>query len=205
MRHNATGHKRFAHEGRSIPYSHPLEASLRILDHASNIQPLSRSRRPRLAPLLAVLLLILCSACGTFVAHSVPAGAYDEIVDLRCYARYYFVYIEECHITSVDGLRPGLGKLLNLGAELSPGRHSVGFVTDTTISFLGVRHDYCTFEHDFRAGHRYRMVANSLEYDQKGGVNNPAVNNASVELEQSGPDGAASTQRIALFCSVDKP
>lgn len=156
--------------------------------------------------MLAALTLTLCSACGTFVAHSAPAGASDEIVELRCYWRYYFFYARECHITAVDGLRPGLGKFLNLAAELTPGRHSIEFVTDTTIPFLGVRHDYCNFEHDFRAGHRYRIVANSLEYDQKkGGVANPAVNNASVELERSGPDGEASTQRIALFCSVDRP
>jgi hypothetical protein len=161
-----------------------------------------RSQRPPLTPLLTALLLILCSACGTFVAHSVPTGSPDEIVDLRCYARYYFVYIEECHITSVDGLRPGLGQFANLGAELTPGRHWIEFEIERYFGGAGGTAQVCAFENDFSAGTRYRIVAHSLETDvTRIQQLDAALYGASIELAQSPPDGAPSTQRIELVCA----
>jgi len=171
------------------------------MNQANRSQPVPHARLSAIAALLAALLLTLCSACGTFVAHKLPASSADEIVELRCYARYYFFYAQECHITSVDGLGPGLGQSLNLGAELSPGRHSIEFVIETTIPWLGVRHEYCKFEHDFSAGYRYRIVPRSLESEREWGVDGKTPNK-SIELEQSRPDGEASTQRIALFCTL---
>lgn len=144
----------------------------------------------------------LCAACGTFVAHGVPAGSPEEIIELRCHARWYLVYLEECHITSVDGQRPGIGQLANLGAELTPGRHWVEFEIERYFGGGGGTAQVCAFEYDFNAGSSYRIVAHSLEPDvdairQPGG----RLHGATIEMERAPAGGEVSTARLPTVCA----
>ena len=63
--------------------------------------PLKRLTLPKT---LAVLFAgVLVSACGTFVTNTGQPLSEAEGVNLNCYWRYYFLAIEECHVSAVDG------------------------------------------------------------------------------------------------------
>jgi hypothetical protein len=61
------------------------------------------------------------SACGTFVSHTDASLPEAEQVILQCDWRHYFVSIMECHVSAVDGRRPGALQFAKLTTELAPG------------------------------------------------------------------------------------
>jgi len=150
------------------------------------------------AAMISLAIAALCSGCATFVAHSEPGLSPDETVTLRCYMRYYFVFIEECHVSAVDGLRPGPTTVASLNAEIAPGSHWVEFEMERYFGGAGGVTDVCAFEFDFVAGHRYRIIAHSVE---SAGWS-AGLRHASLELEERPTDGDALRHRLALVCTA---
>lgn len=154
--------------------------------------------------LLAVAIAsALVSGCGTFISPAAEGLPAAERVTLQCYWRYYFAYIDECHVTSVDGHRPGALQFANITTELAPGRRWVEFGIERYFGGGGGVTDVCAFEHDFLAGHRYRIVAHTIKRDvgwlQRFEM---ALYTASIELEATPPDGAVVIHRPALTCAM---
>lgn len=102
----------------------------------------------------------LLSACATFVPSTGQAKSESETVTLNCYWRFQLQAIDECHVSSVDGQRPGASQFASLKTELAPGRRWVELKMQHTVGFGGTM-DVCAFEHDFVAGHHYRILPQS--------------------------------------------
>lgn len=161
--------------------------------------------RPRIGALGsgALLAASLCAGCATFVAYPGPPLPDAEVATITCFWRYYFVWIEECHISAVDGRRPKLSQLANLTTKLPPGRHWVEFGIERYFGGGGGKTDVCAMEHDFEAGHAYHLNAHSFEADiswmQKHGSD---LYSGSIEIEETGPErGARKSYRLETTCS----
>lgn len=158
-------------------------------------------RRPGLFASAAVLLTAaLLPGCGTFVVQPAEPLPAAEVVTLECYWRHYLFYGEECHVSAVDGHRTGPTNLANLTAEFSAGRRWIEFRLARYI--IGVAgSEVCAFEHDFAAGHRYRLLAHSFEAGVGWGQKLPAAAyTAAMTMEDSGPANERATHRLAATC-----
>jgi len=116
--------------------------------------------------LIAFLATLLCTACADFVTSSGPALPDSELAILKCYTRYYLVYIDECHVAAVDAQQPATSQLFSKTAKVAPGRRRIVFDIEQTVGGGkgGGGPTYrCEFEDDFRAGHQYAIRAHSLQ------------------------------------------
>ena len=159
----------------------------------------------RAAALFAAALFAaaILSGCGSFVVHQGERPPAAEAVTLECYWRHYLVYGEECHVSAVDGNRTGPANFANLSAEFGAGRRWIEFNLDRYI--VGIAgSEVCAFEHDFAAGHRYRLLAHSFEagigWGRKFGA---AAYTGTMTMEQTGPAGERSTHELTLTCIAD--
>jgi len=112
-------------------------------------------------PVLCTLLTVLLGACGTVETYPGPERADTEVAILEGYSRFYFVYWEDAYVSSVDGMRPKLPALWASSVKLSAGPHWIEVTKHSTIGGYSV----CAFEMDFRAQHRYALVAHSMRTD----------------------------------------
>ncbi len=144
----------------------------------------------------------LCAGCGTFVAYPGPSLSDAEVATVTCFWRYYFVYLEECHVSAVDGRRPGVSEFANLTTKLTPGSHWVEFGIERYFGGGGGTTDVFVLEHDFEAGREYHVKAHSFESDmawmQKHGGD---LYTGSIEVEESGTAGETGTYRLETTCS----
>jgi hypothetical protein len=152
--------------------------------------------------LAAILAGALVSACGTFVVNTGHPLSEAEAVTLKCFWRYYFVSIDECHVSAVDGHRPGALQFANITAQFPPGHRWVEFEMERYFGGGGGTTDVCAFEHDFLAGHRYQIVAHSFKPNiawlQK---HTTTLYTGSIDLEETRADGSVVVHRPALICS----
>lgn len=161
--------------------------------------PLKRLVLYRGAVLAAATLL---SACSTFMPESGQPTAGSDTVTLGCYWRFRLSAIDECHVSSVDGQRPAVSQFANLKTELAPGHHWIEIRIQHTVGFGGTM-DVCAFEHDFLAGHHYRILPRSFSVDgQRPWRFAKPLYTASVDLEETAPDAKATVHRPALTCST---
>ena len=155
---------------------------------------------------LAAITGAVLSACSTFVSAPVtgePSSA-SETVTLECSWRFSGFAVDECHVSSVDGQRPGVSQFASLKTELAPGTHWVEFRIQHAVGFGGTL-DVCAFEHVFLAGHRYRLLAHRFSADSKGPRKYARLYTGSVDFEDTQPDGTVAVLRPALTCSVMVP
>lgn len=143
----------------------------------------------------------LLSACGTFVPGTGEREAAVETATLECFWRFSVLAVDECHVSSVDGQRPGVSQFASLKTELAPGQHWVEFRIQHAVGFGGTL-DVCALEHAFLAGHRYRFLAHSFRADGKRPRKYATLYTGSIDLEQTQPDGTIAVLRPALTCSV---
>lgn len=125
-----------------------------------------------------------------------------EAVTLKCYWRYYFLAMDECHVSAVDGHRTGALDFANMTARFAPGRRWIEFEMEYYFGGGGGTTDVCAFEHDFLAGHRYRILAHSFK-TRTGSLQKRSTTlyGGSIDLEETGPDGEEVVHRPALTCS----
>jgi len=147
-----------------------------------------------------LVVALLSSACSTFTAYSGPKLPDSELSTLQCYWRYYLLFSEECHVSGVDGERPGVQEFNSLTAKLSPGKHWVEF---EVRSYFGGSSGItaCGFEMDFVSGYIYTLVAHSHKTDVgwlERGNNLPYQ--GSFEVMQLTADGSKSTLRVVTTC-----
>lgn len=157
-------------------------------------------RRGLLASAAALFTAALLSGCGTFVVHPAQRPPAAQVVTIECYWRHYLVYGEECHVSAVDGHRTGPTDFANLSAEFSAGRRWIEFEIERYIAGVAAI-EVCAFEHDFSAGHRYRLLAHSFEADagwwQKRSV---AAYTGTMTMEENSPAGERTTHMLATTC-----
>jgi len=154
---------------------------------------------------LAATTGAVLSACSTFVPVPVPVPvtgepwSASETVTLECSWRFSGLAIDECHVSSVDGQRPGVSQFASLKTELAPGTHWVEFRIQHAVGFGGTL-DVCAFEHAFLAGHRYRLLAHRFSADSKGPRKYARLYTGSVDFEDTQPSGPdALTTRNSSF------
>jgi len=154
------------------------------------------------AVLLAAIASVLAGGCGTFVSPAAERLPEAERVTLQCYWRFYGVYIGACHVSSVDGRRTGVLDAANITTKLAPGHIWVEFSMESYFGGGGGVTDVCAFEHDFLAGHRYRIVAHTIKRDV-GWLRRFEIPlyTASIDLEATSPRGAIVIHRPALTCA----
>lgn len=149
-----------------------------------------------------MLVALFSAGCGTFIVDPESARPDAERATLTCFWRFYFVYIEECHVSAVDGQRPGVLQFSSLTTRLMPGRHWVEFGLESYFGGGGGTTDVCAFEHEFAAGHEYHLQAHSFEADvswlQKHGN---LLYSGSIAIEERGPGGETRTYRLPTSCS----
>lgn len=154
--------------------------------------------------LVALTAGALLSACSTFVPSPVEREPGADTVTLECSWRFRLSAVDECHVSSVDGQRPGVSQFASLKTELVPGQHWVEFRIQHAVGFGGTL-DVCAFEHDFLAGHRYRFLAHSFQADSKRLRKYAMLYTGAIDLEQTRPDGTVNVLRPALTCSAAAP
>lgn len=152
-----------------------------------------------------MLALVSCmaSACSTFVAYSGPELPDPEVATVECYSRYYFVYLESCSVTAIDGRRPGLSQLFSNTSKVTPGRHWLEIAFERYFGGGGGVTDVCAFDLDVNAGHVYRISAHSLKTDigLLAKHSSPSFYSGSLDLGVTSPAEARETHQIKVTCS----
>jgi hypothetical protein len=163
----------------------------------------AHSNRTNIVRVLLVLLIAALSpACSTFVAYPGASLPDEQVATVKCYSRYYFVYIAECHITAVDGRRPGLSQIMSLTSKLLPGHHWIEFGAEQYFGGGGGVTDVCAFDFDFEPNHEYQIQAHSLEFEVGWMAKRSlTLYKGSVILEVTSPAGKSQTQRVNTTCS----
>lgn len=145
---------------------------------------------------------LLFSACSTFVAYPGPALPDSQVATLKCFWRYYFFYIGECHITAIDGQRRDISHLMSLTSKLKPGDHWAEFEVEHYFAGAGGTTDVCAFDFNFEAGYQYQIKAHSLESDIGWlAKHNSDLFTGSVSIEATSPTGQTRTHHVKTTCS----
>jgi hypothetical protein len=149
----------------------------------------------------AWLTTLLVAACGTFSPYSNTELSDAEVASIECYWRYYFVFMEECSVSAIDGQRPGLSALYNKTSKLPSGDHWVEVQIEASLA--GAHgNSTCVFEYDFLAAHQYKINAHSLKADRKSpNVLTYPLFAASINFDEISPKGASTAHEISAICS----
>lgn len=107
------------------------------------------------------LLPAVLAGCGTLHTWVGPERPDTEVAVLKGYDRYYLVYWDEAHVSSVDGLRPEGYAPWTSTARLLPGRHWVEVTRHSTVGGYSV----CVFDAEFEAGRHYTLQAHGMRTD----------------------------------------
>jgi hypothetical protein len=151
---------------------------------------------------LTLFAAALCPGCSTFVAYSGPTLPDTQVATLRCYWRYYLVYIGECHVSAIDGRRPGISQIMGITSKLAPGNHWVEFGVEQYFGGGGGKTDVCAFDFDFEAGYQYQIKAHSLEFDVGWmAKHSPILYAGSVVVEATSPGGQSQAHKVNATCS----
>lgn len=147
-------------------------------------------------------MALLAAGCGTFVVG--PEGLREDAghATITCFWRFYLVYIEECHVSAIDGRRPGPLQFSSLTTLVTPGPHWVEFGIERYFGGGGGTTDVCAFEHEFAAGHEYHLQAHSFE----AGVSwlqkrQQRFYTGSIAVEERGAGIEPHTWRLPTICS----
>jgi hypothetical protein len=144
----------------------------------------------------------LSSSCRTFVTYSGPPLPDTQIATLKCFWRYYFVYIGECHVSAIDGRRPGISQLMSITSKLEPGHHWVEFGVEHYFAGGGGVTDACAFDFDFDAGYQYQIKAHSLETDIGWmAKHNTTLYTGKIAIEAVSSTGKTMMYQIKTTCS----
>jgi len=152
--------------------------------------------------LLMLLIAALAPACSTFVAYPGAPLPDEQVATVKCYSRYYFVYMAGCHVTAVDGCRPELSQIMSMTSKLLPGHHWIEFGAEEYFGGGGGVTDVCAFDFDFEVNHQYQIKAHSLEFEV--GLiakRSSALYKGSVIIEVTSPTGELQTKRVKTTCS----
>jgi hypothetical protein len=151
---------------------------------------------------LTLFAALLCSSCSTFVAYPGPALPDAQVATLKCFWRYYFVYIGECHVSAIDGQRPCISQLMSITSKLKPGGHWVEFGVEHYFGGGGGVTDVCAFDFDFEAGYQYQIKAHTLESDIGWMAKHSSdLFTGSISIEATSPTGQTQTHRVKTTCS----
>ena len=152
----------------------------------------SLARRSATKALCLCLLVCLAPACNPFVV----AGRGDTSdVDLATVQCFVTLFNQECHVTAIDGQRPGAGNQLSLTSLLPPGRHWLE-ITFRNNGFQPTV-EVCAFDLDVQSTLVYYIRMNTLA---KGGESLGTVAAKQFEMVVGAPN-ARTIQTITAMCT----
>ena len=153
---------------------------------------MSLASRSATMALCLSLLVCLTPACSPFVV----AGRGDTSdVDLAAVKCFVTLFNQECHVTAIDGQRPGAGNQLSLTSLLPPGQHWL----EITFRNNGFRPsvEVCAFDLDVQPAlvHYVRMNTPATGGESLGTV-------AAKQFEMVvGTPNARTIQTITAMCT----
>ncbi len=157
-----------------------------------------------LKTLIVLFVAFLLVGCGSFVTYSASDQKFIEAATISCNWSFYIIYHEECHVSAVDGLRPGLLETANLSARVVPGHHWVELNHWVNSLSSGYMTSYCAFDYDFAAGHQYKIVAHSTEADIDWIRNHRSNLHAGmIDIKVTRPTGETVAHQIKTTCRFD--
>lgn len=161
--------------------------------------------RPFLKSVVFVTFAALLNSCGgVLIAHQGPLGHEGKVAIIEGYHRYYFIYLEEADISSVDGTRPDgiLGWVTT--AHLTPGKHWIEVVLQNYFGGGG-GYTTCAFDEEFEAGHQYKIKPHSVQHEESWYQRPPGAWWQSMGLEVWNNESLVATRQVRMICFGGTP